>query len=87
MGIIGSLNTLQYVGLALALAGFLPWFWNMIIWILCSVSWMPALAWLGSHGFPAYVLALRLILAIASASWIIFIMKRNKGYGIITKSG
>ena len=78
LGMIGSLNVLQYFGLALALGGVLPWSWNLAIWIVCSVSWMPALAWLASHTFPAYIVAMRLLLASASAVWLIIALWRNK---------
>lgn len=78
LGVIGSLNTLQYYGLALALAGIMPWSWGMLIWILCAVSWMPALTWLGSHVFPSYILVLRLALASLSVFLLIFTMRKQK---------
>lgn len=42
IGVLGDLNALRYLGLALALAGLLPFSWPMLIWIPSAASWMPA---------------------------------------------
>lgn len=45
VGTLGDLNASRYLGLALAVSGFLPWTWAMVIWIPSALSWMPAFGW------------------------------------------
>lgn len=45
VGSLGDLNASRYLGLALAVSGFLPWTWAMVIWIPSALSWMPAFGW------------------------------------------
>lgn len=72
LGALGNLNAVKYVGLACALASFMPWNPLLLIWFVGSSSWMPATGWLGSHYFSGYVFGLRLsilIAAMAAAAW------------------
>ena len=66
-GILG-INSLNYIALALALAGRWPVpgksGWR---WLLLSVAWMPVLGWFGSKGLPIWLVdAGRIALAILS---------------------
>ncbi len=65
-GTLGSINVIEYLGLALALAGLLPWAWAHIIWIVSSITWMPAFGWLVGRHCPDWVLAARLLVVILS---------------------
>lgn len=46
VGSLGSLRVLTHVGLALALAGILPFSAAQLIWLATAVAWMPAFGWL-----------------------------------------
>ncbi len=71
-GSIGSLNLLQYAGLALVLAGWIPFSRVQLFWLLASLSWMPALGWIGSRFFLDHVLMVRVLLAGTASVWISF---------------
>ena len=64
LGTLGSINAIKYLGLALALAGLLPWAWAHILWIASSVAWMPAFGWLVGRHCPDWVLVARLLVVI-----------------------
>jgi hypothetical protein len=50
-GLATDLNVFEYLGLAIALAGFLPVRPATFLWLACAVSWMPAAGWaFSSHG-------------------------------------
>lgn len=67
VGIIGTVNAANYIGLALALASFMPWNWLVPIWVVGALSWMPAIGWIGSHFFPEHVFLFRLLIAIIAS--------------------
>ena len=70
VGTIGSLNLLVYAGLAVVLAGWLPFSWLQIVWLFSSLSWMPALGWIGTRFFLNHILMVRVILSITASGWI-----------------
>jgi len=71
LGVITSLNALKYVGFACALACFVPKHWSSIPWLISSISWMPAMGWIGSRYFPNYQLEVRIaIVFLGVISWI-----------------
>ncbi len=53
-GVATDLSVLEYAGVAIALAGFLPVQRATFIWLGCALAWMPAAGWaLSSHGSVA----------------------------------
>ena len=74
-GFIGSLHILNHFGLALALAGMLPWSWQQMIWLLSSISWTPALGYMTKHFELTQQLALQISLAASGSVWLL--MKRT----------
>ncbi len=79
VGILGDLNTFQYIALAFALASFVPWTYFTIPWILCSLSWMPALGYIGVYNFPKIAFLVRFLMAgVSAAGMVIAIRQKNK---------
>lgn len=63
VGHAGSINMLKYLGLACALAAFLPWRMELLVWLASSIAWMPAFGWLASHFYFAdYLFFVRTII-------------------------
>ena len=79
-GGIGSLNLLQYAGLALALACWIPFSRMQLLWLLSSLSWMPALGWIGSRFFLDHVLVVRLMLSVMTSGLLIYHTATRKRY-------
>lgn len=78
LGMAASLNALNYLGLAFSLAAFLPLRPALALWLACSISWMPAFSWVGSHLFPDHLVPIRLAAAvIGTASWLILSKRDN----------
>ncbi|MCB1111257.1 MAG: hypothetical protein H7A37_06580 [Chlamydiales bacterium] len=77
-GQMGSFNTLNYFGFAFALSALIPWQWPFLAWIAGSLSWMPALGWVGSYVFPSIIVPVRIILAVAAALWALIVMWRKR---------
>jgi len=51
-GVATDLSVLEYLALAIALAGFLPVQPATFVWLACAAAWMPAAGWaFSSHGF------------------------------------
>lgn len=70
LGTMGSLNVLQHLGLACALAAWLPvGGTRRAAWLLASLAWMPVFGWMGSRLFPLAVLPVRLVVTAAAASF------------------
>ena len=68
MGNLGSVNTLHYFALSLALASVAPQKMTTWVWMTGSISWMPLLGWLGSHHFPHFIIATKLLIAVAATT-------------------
>ncbi len=71
LGELGDVNTVQHVGLALALAGIAWRGKRTIPWLLGAISWMPLLAWLAEGTAPADLVPLRLGLALLATGWML----------------
>ncbi|VFQ46484.1 hypothetical protein [Desulfoluna butyratoxydans] len=69
IGELGSLNLLNHLGLASALAGLVGLTPRQLPWVVAAISWMPLLGWVGSHLFPFMVLPMRLALATAGTGF------------------
>jgi hypothetical protein len=70
LGALGSLNVLQHAGLALSLAGLLPWRWGHAPWLAAAVSWMPVFGWaLGQRCAVEAVPLARMGVAAAGVLW------------------
>lgn len=69
IGVVGSLNLLNHLGLATTLAGLAPASSRRFPWAVAAVSWIPFLGWIGSHWFPSLILPVRLLLAAAGSGF------------------
>lgn len=67
LGVVGEVNILKYSAFVLATAAFLPWSWQLGLWMLCAASWMPVLALLGAYTNLQYILPIRFVLAAGGA--------------------
>ncbi len=66
-GVATDLNVFEYLGLAIALAGFLPIRPVTFLWLACAAAWMPAAGWaFSSHG-AALVNCARAAMGLAAA--------------------
>jgi len=77
LGVLGSLNVLQHIGLAFAGAGLASFSWMHAVWLCSALSWMPALGWLGSRFFSNHILTVRLLISIAAVGWIFYNVARQ----------
>lgn len=69
IGLLGSLNTFIYIGLALALGGLLPFSFGWLPWWVTSALWMPATAYFLKM-LPLEIMpTLRLVTALIGAVW------------------
>lgn len=66
-GQIGHVNTLEHIGLLLAMTGLLRWSWRSACWLAAGLSWMPAFGWLVIQSWPEQILTLRVALAMVGA--------------------
>jgi hypothetical protein len=64
VGLAGSLNVLQHIGLALALASWVPFSPLHLLWLLAAICWMPAFGWIGSRLFAEHILPARVLLVV-----------------------
>jgi len=71
-GVIGSLNVLEHVALALVIAGWMPFSWIQIAWLLSAISWMPALGWIGTRLFLDHILLVRSLFSIIGSGLIVY---------------
>lgn len=80
-GLIASLHTFHYFGLALAISALIPWTWRHIIWILCSAIWMPGLGWTAVRFFPhantAYIIIGRILASAVCSIWMAAGIKKH----------
>lgn len=77
-GTIGALNTLNYFGLAFAIASILPLNWTMSFWIPLAVAWMPAYGWFASHYFPNAIFSSRIIISLIVVFFTILFIDRGQ---------
>ena len=72
LGSLGEMNTFRYIGLAFALAAFVPYGWHLYLWIPAALAWMPAIGWLATHYFLNSLFFVRLLLvSIGTAAFFI----------------
>ena len=67
-GAAADLYVLEYLGLAIALAGFLPVRPVTFAWLACAIAWMPAAGWAFSSEGPVLVNAMRAVIALVAVS-------------------
>jgi hypothetical protein len=67
-GVAADLYVLEYLGLAIALAGFLPVRPATFAWLACACAWMPAAGWAFSSCGPALVNSFRAVIGLAAVS-------------------
>lgn len=69
IGMIGSVNVVKHVALALAVWSLTPIHWGTVPWLVTCLAWMPAAAYF-LKGFQLnHVIAGRVILAVSGAVW------------------
>lgn len=78
VGLTGSLRVLQHVGLAIALAGWVPFSLIQGAWLVSAIAWMPAFGWIGSRLFSGYIFPARLLLAGTAVSIFIAAIRRKQ---------
>lgn len=78
IGSIGSLNASAYFGFALALTALVPWSWPLIIWVLCSLAWMPVFGWFGSYFLGEYTTLTRSLIIIFGSLSAIYQLAKGK---------
>jgi hypothetical protein len=69
VGIIGSVNVISHVALALACWAFTPLLLYTIPWLITAVSWMPAVGYIFREFSPSHVVTGRVLLAVLGAVW------------------
>ncbi|GAB4235229.1 MAG: hypothetical protein Tsb0021_14710 [Chlamydiales bacterium] len=68
IGMLGSLNALRYLGLALAFIGMTPLSWVHLFWLISAFSWMSAMAYFLRFLTPQEVWAIRMVLSTSGAA-------------------
>lgn len=75
-GTLGSLNVLKHIGLALAIAGMLPFRIDTIVWIITAVAWLPA------SGYALKAIPFSLIpfvqIAVATVGSVFFVLRNER---------
>jgi hypothetical protein len=67
-GVAVDLRSLEYLSLAVALSGFIPFRPATLPWLLCAIAWMPGAGWaFSSHG-PLFVNVSRLACGLLSVA-------------------
>jgi hypothetical protein len=65
-GVATDLSVLEYLGLAVALAGFLPIQPATVPWLACAAAWMPAAGWAFSAHGSVLVNSMRVAVGVAA---------------------
>lgn len=76
LGTIASLHVLNHLGLALALAGMLPFSWPQLVWLGSFISWTPALGWATKLLAPLEQFGLQITIAAFGSLWLL--LKKDK---------
>lgn len=77
-GVAVDLRSLEYLSLAVALTGFIPFRPATLLWLLCATAWMPGTGWaFSSHG-PLFVNCARLLFGLFSLALSPFLFPRNE---------
>ncbi len=78
LGIIGSVNSLKTLGLAFALASFVPLHPVAILWLISSLAWMHPFAYLGSYYLGPYIFSSRLLFVTPCTACFVWCMSKTK---------
>jgi hypothetical protein len=82
VGVALDFNALRYIGLALALAAFLPWRApGALLWAAAAGSWMPVFGFMGSSIGLAGVLAARFGTICVALLLLLAVMRRREALG------
>ncbi len=73
---LGSLNILGHIGLALAIAGLMPFHLAMIPWLATALSWLPSFGWMIKSLPFAVMPAIQITLATVGTAILIFSTRR-----------
>ena len=78
IGTLGSVNTIHYISLGLAIAAFLPFSWIELPWLLCMIVWMPAFGWISLKFFPDHRQIVRCILGLLGGLWMLILLRKKR---------
>ena len=77
-GVAVDLRSLEYLSLAVALTGFIPFRPATILWLCCATAWMPGAGWaFSSHG-PLFVNCARVAAGLTSLALTPLLFPRNE---------
>ncbi len=80
LGLMAQLNAATYLGLAVAVAGLLPWNRWTVSWLVFSLAWMPLTGWLCANFGGSVTVALRLAgAALAVVMGMSAVRRKNEG--------
>jgi len=68
IGTAGDLNVLKYLGLSLAVASWIPWSADVIIWMVLGICWMPFFGWIAGSLPISMVILLRTLFALLATA-------------------
>ncbi len=68
-GVAVDLRSLEYLSLAVALAGFIPFRPATLLWLACAIAWMPGTGWAFSSNGPLFVNCARVATGLASVAF------------------
>ena len=77
-GVAADLGALKYLGLALALAAFLPLRPATSLWLPCAAAWMPAAGWAFSAHGPLFVNSARVAVGLAALATTPLLLRDEK---------
>lgn len=78
LGQLGSLKALSILSFSICLAAFLPWnYWNLA-WVITSISWMPAVGYIGRSLDPNFLFILRFAAATFGSSLLFYAHWRSR---------
>jgi hypothetical protein len=82
IGVIGSLNTLCYIGFAVSFMVLLPPKPALLIWLLGAICWMPAMGWVALWYFSSYAFLARATILIICSLWASYVLQTKTLRGL-----
>lgn len=77
IGGIGSLHMLGHIGLALAIAGLMPFRPLVVIWLFTAISWLPSFGWM-LKSLPFVIIPIiQIVLASFGSALLLFTRRRR----------
>ncbi|MDP1835578.1 MAG: hypothetical protein Q8K75_06560 [Chlamydiales bacterium] len=76
LGMLGSLNMLKHIGLALAIAGLIPFSLGVPIWVGTALAWLPGFGWM-IKGLPFVVIPIIQIVIASIGTVVMFLTSRR----------